>query len=437
MDHSFDHTVWRFLLFLLAEVAFVIASLLVMMLLGLLVLRKQEVKNSYVMLYSLGTTILVTVFLIVFTWALTGQGHVLLFSVILAVSIALYLIVELVCLIFGGGSTHWLGRVLWTNFEFERMNPALNSALQIGFAIILFIVYPVYIGIGYFGDSGSPDEWTRDVIRATLIVLIGTAWVVQLPKLIYMLVSRNILEKTRSRIFIARLGDSAALLVFLSVFIWTIDGAGTTKTVFGEYFVFSSTMGYIIGAYVVGALVLPYLVGHYRSKYWVDELQRERFDLIDALTNGLESLSVDNAVSELDQSRERIQGVLDELYEQPAMALAIEIANSDEPQLMAPRLGLEKSLKVDPRFVHVDHLERLLELIDECKEVVAEKDDEKSKKEVLKACVARVGKERKKDIGAAGTTKAWILIAISSLATSIANPIISAVGKYITEQLPF
>ncbi len=190
-----EPTIWRFLLFLGSELLFIFSSFAGMILLGVIILKKGTIKNHYIFLLVLVMTIFTTVFLILFTRILTGEGHFFIFGLIAAVSVILMLLVEMIWLIFGEGDVPWACKIIWAGFEFQLLTPKVNKILQI-MGILVFIIYPVYIGIGYFGDEFSSNYWPQYVLRATLIVLFGVTWLLQLPSMIFILTSQNIMEPT-------------------------------------------------------------------------------------------------------------------------------------------------------------------------------------------------------------------------------------------------
>lgn len=423
-------------MFLGSELLFLIVTMGLMLIIGMIILKKRTLKGHYIFLTGLILTVLSTLFLILFTRILTGEGHLWLFGAIAVVSIILLLLVELMWLILGGRDVPWVGRMIWTRYEFEQLAPTVNKILQLVGALTL-VIYPVYIGLGYFGDEFGGGEWSRYVLRSTLIMLFGVAWLVQLPAMLYVITSRNVMEGTRSRLFMVQLGQTVSLLVILSVFIWTINSAGATIPILGEYFVFSSTIGYAMGTYLLVILIIPYLIGHYRAKRWVEHLDTDRKDLIDEVTKGLSSLNLERAINALDESENSIRASLKGLRRDKSMNLAIQVTQTDDDQLFVQRLALEEGIECDPRFVHSERLEELVELIEDCRTELSKKEQESEKREVLKACVELLGKKKEKEVSNSGSTKAWVLIILATVATSIANPVLSAVGKFITAKLGF
>ena len=431
-----EPTIWRFLLFLGSELLFLITIFAGMIILGIIIAKKRAIKSHYIFLVSLISTVLSTVFLILFTRILTGDGHLFVFGVIAVVSVILMLIVELMWLIFGGSDVPWVGRILWTNYEFQQLAPTVNKILQL-ISALTFVIYPIYIGLGYFGDEFSRNDWPQYVLRATLIVLIGITWLSQLPSIIFVLTSRNVMEGTRSRLFMTQLSNSASLLVLLSILIWTFNRAGVTIPLLGKYFVFSSTVGYTIAAYLLLILVFPYLIGHYRTKHWVEKLDRDWRNLVDEVTKGLSSLTLAKAVDALDVLEIRIGERIDELYNERSMKLANRVARTDEKHLFVQRLALTEGLKRDPRFVHLERLLEIDELIKDCRSELSNKDQDNEKREILKACVELLTEKKEKEVSSVTSTRAYVLIALTTVTTSLANPILSAVGKFIVSKLGF
>lgn len=257
-----EATVWRFLLFLGFGLGYLIASVAALASIGRLIRKHKAIKNSYFVVTRIVFEVVTPLFLFLFTWTLTGQNYLPLFVVLAVVSITLILVSELAWLIVGTSNVPSGVRLLWVQYEFQQNVPTANKVLQIFRAIAILIVYPAYIGYGYFGDTFASPDWARYVLRATLVVLV-VAWATFLPLRLYSIVSRNS-EDIRSRLFISQLVQSMSVLLLVSLFIWTIGGTGTTAEVLGEYFVFSPIVAYVVAVYLVAVLIVPYLIGHSR-----------------------------------------------------------------------------------------------------------------------------------------------------------------------------
>src|ERR1043166_2638581 len=165
-----EPTISRFMLFLGSELLFVVAAAAAMFVIGLLVIKKQALRGSYLVFAALLTSVVTLLFLFLFIWILTGKSYLSLFTVLAIVSIVLTLMIEFTWMIVGAHNVPWAGQIVWTQFEFQKSAPTVHKAVQIAYTLVL-IAYPVYIGYGYFGDAFKSEDWPRYVIQATLIVL--------------------------------------------------------------------------------------------------------------------------------------------------------------------------------------------------------------------------------------------------------------------------
>jgi hypothetical protein len=228
-----------------------------------------------------------------------------------------------------------------------------NKALQVTLAIIILVIFPLYIGLGFFRQAFTQEEWTRYVSRATLLLLFAAPQLGFLPGVVWVLTSENIHGDTRSRIFIAQLSNAISLLLLTSLFIWSIGGAGQAVPILGGNFVFSPTVLYVMLAYVIAVIFIPYLVGHYRSKDWMAHLEAERSDIVDELSKDLMSPNwarVDNALAASDQ---KIEQKIDRFQNGESMRPARQIAESDKSEDFIPKIALRESFDRDPRCVHI------------------------------------------------------------------------------------
>ncbi len=426
-----EPTILRFILFLGVEFLFLIASLLVSYIIGMLIFRTQKLKNGYALLSSFLAMVVSIFFMFIFVRVLTGENYFGPFMIIFVVSIALMLLVEFIWLMFGSTNIPWYGSAVWASYEFQKLHPNLNTFLHLC-ALAILIVYPIYIGKGYFGDIFASEDWKRYVLRSTIVILVGASWLAMFPNLLNLMTSKNIMEGTRSRIFISQLVNSASMLLLFSLFIWTTNSAGTTVSILGDYFVFSTTIGYVIAAYLVIVVILPYLIGHFRAKHWVQYLQLQRDEILDAATRAFSVPNINNAFKILSETEILIRQVLEKMNNDESMKLAYEVSETEDDQHLVYRIGLKSSLNIDPRFIHVNYLNELLDLVEECKSELEIKKTDKEKRETLKAYLDSLAQLKKHEVS---NSTAWPLLLITSIVGPIISPILSSVGKLVAVHL--
>lgn len=424
-----EPTISRFLLFIGSELLFCIATFLIIVPIGIMIMKNKALKNEYAIFIMILATIISTVFFILVTWILTGEHYFWLFMILAGTAIGSTFIVELLWLIFRPSNVPWFGRLLWAGYEFKELSPNISKFLQLCSALTL-LVFPIYIGFGYFGEAFGNNDWPKYVIRSTIVVLIGMSWLTQLPTSLYLMVSKNIKEASRSRLFINLLGNSVSVLLFISLFIWTIQVSETTPIPFlGEPFVFSPTVGYATIVYLLVVVIIPYVIGHYRAMHWDRYLEEKRKGFINKLSQAFMSPNHSKAISSIEEIKSTVEEELERLEEDKSIVLARQTIECDDIKLYVPKLGLLNSIDRDPRFIYYDNLNGILNQINECKLEIEEKTHKKDKEAVLEAYLKSLNYQEKLQKSIDSDSKPWVLIGITSLVSAMLNPIISSATK--------
>ncbi len=176
-----EPTILRFILFLGAEILFLGVSFLSFAPVGLLIFRTQTLKNEYALLLAFIATVVSIIFMIVFMKILTGEYYFTPFIIIFVASVIIMMLVEFIWLIFGSTNIPWFGRAIWAGYEFKKLHPNLNTFIQLC-SLAIFVIYPVYIAYGFFGDNFAIGDWKRYVLQSTLVIFIGASWLTLIPK---------------------------------------------------------------------------------------------------------------------------------------------------------------------------------------------------------------------------------------------------------------
>lgn len=427
--HDMEASVLRFLAFLGAELLFLLASAAGLYVVGMLILKTGEFKGRYILINALISTVVMMLFMALFLWILTGDGYTWFFLGILAVSIVLMGLVELLWLIFGEANVPWAERTIWHGHELEKLYPYVTKPVQL-MALAVFVIYPIYIGIDFFGDTFDSDQWDGMVLRATLILFFGTGYLVLLPASLYVMVNHNIAEGTRSRIFINQLVHSVVFLMVVSFFVWTLEPNAEAVPLAGKLIAFTPHVLYVTVAYVVGLLVIPYLIGHFRYKAWKEKLDADRSRIIDDLLVKARSPLLDKAEDGLVQASADIDNYLPTLTEEKSYRLAEEAAHGNADNILYFRAA-EKSIPRDPRFIHVGFLTGLREQIDDCLTALRNAADDKTKQALLENFVGTVGDQGQVNGTQGKTGRPWVLAGITAVVVAVTNPIVTAFGKTV------
>lgn len=431
-----EPTISRFVLFLGSELLFFIASISAMAVIGLLIINSQALKGRHLLFWGLLSNVIGLLFLVLFVWILTGKSHIALFAVLTVISIALIALVEIASLCLVARNVPWVGQIMWGQREFQELAPTVDKLAKIA-AIVVMIVYPVYIGYGYFGAKFRSEDWPQFVIQTTLILLVGVLWVLQLPQSLHVMMSRNLLDDTRTRIFIVQISNSVFMLLMASLYLWTVKRSGPTFALLGDYFVFTPMVAYITVGYLIVLLVIPYLIGHFRSKDWVERLTSERHELIDDTVKGLANPSLPKALQTVDDVAARIQIAMKTLYQDGALHLVQQVRRSQAPQDYAHQLALREIEKRDQRLVHESRLETLANFLAQCKADLAALSTDKDKRDLLDQYSKAIEKEKDANKDDKGATKPLVLVGLTALASSIMSPILASAAKYAAAQLGF
>lgn len=429
-----EPSILRFILFIGAEILFMIASYLASVVtLGNLIARSGELKNSYASVIILVASMVGAGFMMLFSFVLTGNSHYVPFLIILVASLATVSLVEFFWLMFGSTNVPWFGRAVWAGFEFQRIHPKVQMFVQL-FSIAILIAFPLYVGMGYFGDIFASADWPKYVMKAIIVVFIGASMLAQLPARLYLMVSRNLMEGTRLRLFMSQLANAASLLLLASLFVWTTNTEGTTVSLLGEFFVFSSTIAWAIAVYLVLIVVVPYLIGHFRSKHWIELLADNCGAILSHARKALDSPNLSKVDEALKAVQDEIEQTLETINKDPSLVLAYKVQESVDDESYVLRLGLGSSVDRDPRFIQVNQLLEILGLIADCRAEVKEKDADEDKRKILGA-YANSLQHYGNELAISETGKPWGVLLVTTLVGSVLTPVMASIGKVAAARL--
>ena len=429
-----EPSVLRFLAFLGIGFLFVLATILTLLPVGLLTMKAGRIRGRYILLAQVSFALVSSFFLVAFLKVLTGKGHFFFLWLFIA-TILLMALAEFLWLIFGARNVPWAARQIWMAREFELLNPKLEKSLGV-LSLIVMLAYPIYIGVGYFGTAFTSATWPEHVLRATLIILVGSGFFIMLPKQMYILLSRNLMEGTRSRIFIAQLTNSVSLLMTASLFVWTLDPQAVDVSIAGTGLSFRPKLFYTLVGYVVLVLIIPYLVGHFRNKEWTARLSDARAAIYKSLSSGIRSARLDTASNTLISVRAQIADEVAELEAERSYQLLSRLRDEEVGEFDIYKEAATQSAERDPRFFHGSRLSQLSGQLDDSIAELSTKDEDDEKWKVLK----RLGDwmdHRKAEQQERVSGKAWVMVAITALITALMNPLLTGIGKMFASQLGF
>ena len=208
-----EASVLRFIGFIVVEILFILSTLPALAIVGNLIYKNHDIKNSYSLVTSILMSLVSIIFIYLCVFILAGESYLIPFGIVLLSTFVMMAVVEFVWLFFKHSSVPWFGRLIWIGHEFKAHYPTLQNVFNL-LALGIFIFYPVYIGIFYFGEEFYSPDWPKFVLRATLFILIGTPLLLQMPYLIKIMVSKNVMEATRSRVFVNQLAGTSQICCF-------------------------------------------------------------------------------------------------------------------------------------------------------------------------------------------------------------------------------
>ena len=422
-----EATVLRFLAFLGAEFFFIVASAAVLLSVGLLVGKSGQIKGQHILAAGAVNGIVSMLFLTLILRILTGQWYASFFLSTLAASLVLTGLAELLWLIFGEPNVPWAARVIWHKREFEKLFPVVTRLVQV-IAFVVLIIYPIYIGMGYFGEAFESRQWHGYVLRATLVLIVGSSFLLVLPGSLYVMMCRNIAEGTRSRIFITQLAGSVVVLMIVSFFVWTLEPDATSVPLVGKLVAFTPIVLYTTIGYVIVLLVIPYLIGHFRHKAWAAKLDGESSGIMNGLQVGVRSPLFDTAKEALVEAVNEIDESLDELAKDRSYRLTKEVSSHTNAEYPFFVNAARKSVQHDPRFIHAKLLMGLRRQISDCLSVIASTPTDKEKRNLLDNFTDAID-QRTESQTQADADRPLVLSGITFIVLAITNPIITALIK--------
>lgn len=378
--------------------------------------------------------------LFAFLWLLTRQFSLPAFGLFLLAAHLGVALTGILWKLMGAPPTPWAARARWATHEFRVKNPALFvGAMAPG--LVALVGYPMLVGVFYY------DGRELIILRVSLLALL-LGWGASLPTVISTLESRYLDRETRDRVFAAQLGGMAALALYLSVTLWSLD-IGPRLELSGMGLSFSPVILAALLLFFVLGLALPYVAGEQGARKYREKRLRLQKAWIGRALGSLAAISAatehdETRESELERLESELEGLKSELEQaradlvrRDAMLAASEALDGrGAPGTVGwwERLGpsYRAARDLDPRIRYKDFLR---ELADDLRAVL---DDPGSGSVV--AAVERNLRERQREIAAATQSArgswdvSWIIISfvLSILFTAVVQ---LAVGSVISGEM--
>jgi hypothetical protein len=369
-----EPTISRYILFLFVNVFFAITSYMTMERVSAFIAKSNSINNKHATHIVFMMTLISIVFLCVFLRILTGNNYLLLFMLIFAASITAMLISNLFWNIFGPKNIQWFGVSVWMDFEFKVVHPKLNVFLQL-LSTLIFIAYPIYIGIGYFGDAFASPVWNEYVMHSTIAILVGISWLSMVPNALNVFLGKNVTNPIRNKLVLNQTVATFSILLYIPLFTSPSNSAWKSPLLLADYFIFPTTVIIAITVYFIALVILPYAIGRIKHLRWVNYLNSQ-LDAI--LESAVSELTINKDISPLRNTQELIERFHDQLDSDESLELAEDYPYLEDDADKVILLGLDEFKKSDPRFIIMENITLFKEKVIECiSELESEHSDDK------------------------------------------------------------
>jgi hypothetical protein len=379
-----EPTISRFILFLFVYVLFTITSYMTVQKVHTIITKSNSIKNIHATYMVFMMTLISIVFLYVFLRILTGNNYILLFMLIFAASITVMLISGLVWNIFGPKNIQWFGVSVWMDLEFRVFHPKLYAFLQL-LSTLIFIAYPIYIGIGYFGDAFASPEWNEYVMHSTIAILVGMSWLSMVPNTLNVFLGKNVTNPIRNKLFLNQTVATFSMLLYIPLFISPSNSAWKTPLLLGEYFIFPASVIIAIAVYLIALVILPYAIGRIKHLRWMNYLNSQ-LDAI--LESAVSELTINKDISPLRNTRELIDRFHDQLDSDESLDLAEDYPYLGDDADKVILLGLDEFKKSDPRFIIMENITLFKEKVVECISLLESEHSDDKKGNISPECIS-------------------------------------------------
>ncbi|HEX2060231.1 MAG TPA: hypothetical protein VHK90_05785 [Thermoanaerobaculia bacterium] len=344
----------------------------------------------------------------------------------------------------GSTTGRWGPRVMWAGAEFGMTHqPVAAGALLL--SLLITVGYPIVIGVTYFRSRAS--ELPAHIFQYTLSMFFLSGLVIISTFLVGPLVSKNLNEDTRIRLFVNQLSALVPNALWLALVFWSFGIAGTGRkiAVGAVSLEFSPLLLAILIGLFVMTVLLPYLIGAQRARQWRISLLSARKNWMSKLRDILETPAGSLHLPKLAALQNELEREISEFIgSDPIVAAGIQIDQGNVPPAMeAIGEAYRLSRNEDPRFEQLDWLVRFHGKIGEIHadlgKLTTEPDVEKAAKEWIKYLQPREA-ALQKESGRTSKTRTPALLIASGVIVPIASVMLGEFAKwlwvYFSKSLP-
>jgi len=334
-------------------------------------------------------------------------------------------------------------RSVWAGKEIEIKHPLMNT-IATRLMGLVFLAFPVAAGVVHFQHAWSSEALKILIVKCSLLLLIFGGYPLTMIVTIMMLVSENLDEETRLRIFVNQLVGMipTALIVAFAIWVFGIGGPGLALAFGGVSGTVSLRALLLVLLFFAFSVLIPYFLGTLQGKRRRLAVSREMRDYVDRLADILDSPTGPLYASKLtglskeaaDERSRLIQGdALLTLAEQIDTAAPGEIPDNAKPVVAA----LKKTRDLDPRFKLLDNLAEFADKVQEIIVDLQRRSDSEVEKvaEVWSTKIEKRKAELEGEIKATESMKGPIVGVLGTMAMTVVSAILEEVGKASWEMI--
>jgi tetratricopeptide (TPR) repeat protein len=194
----------------------------------------------------------------------------------------------------GGAASPWRIRVAWAILDYHKRLKGSISRIDVLIISISF-VYALFFILYLYFLKGSPSLSSIDnlsmFMKAMLLTVILFGYLITVPPVIKLLISRNMDQDTRDLIFVTYFGYLCVSSFYLSLAFWLFEICKIDLDIAGTKFISQFVSPYFIVLLFIlyiCTLLYPYLIGCQRGKRWRELTLNMRTEWINKLLDILE-----------------------------------------------------------------------------------------------------------------------------------------------------
>ncbi len=328
-------------------------------------------------------------------------------------------------------------RWIWAGREFDIRFTKFSKSILYGLGLVC-MSYPFVVAHAYFHYPWSSEILKVVIIKYSLILLVMSGYAVSLPITAFLLMSENVDDDTRQRIFVNQLIGMIPTAPFVALAIWVFGAAGPaappTNLADLSHTLSVRPLLLLLG-FFAATILLPYLIGTQRARKHRLGLLQARRTYVAKLADILESPTATAYAGKLGALHGEILSAGNNLIKDNTFLQAVEELERNPSQItpdVQPFIdSVRKTRDLDPRFAFLDFTKQL---DSDVAEIVTDLQQRTGKDAEEAAGIwAKKFEQRKdeiaKEIDSSKTGRPTATIIMSTVGTTIITGILGEVSK--------